>query len=129
MLTELGGDGSRVGIRVINDTGSSVLTILNTDLMYLGNLQAYYGWSGDVFVTVANGNVERLHSLWVEIRFLVPETLEPWGPWILEQAVIRVDAIDRLSGSGMRQHLFFGTSPLNAHVAVATTKYGMTSII
>ncbi len=89
----------------------SVLTLLNTDLMYLGNLHAYYGWSRDVFVSVANGNVERLHSLWVEIRFLVPETFEPWGPWILEQAVIRVDGTDRLSGIGMRQTFVFQNFP------------------
>ena len=94
-------------------------------------MQNYGGWCDDVHVVVANGGVERLHSLWVEIRFVAPEMSLPWGPWILEQAVVRQASfgIERLSGDGMRQHLFFGTPPGNTHVAVATTKYGMSSIV
>lgn len=107
-----GGDGTRLGIFVLNDTGSSTLTILETDLGHLGNIDNYYGWCYDVYVTVGNGTFERLHSLWVEVRFVVSETVVPWGPWIVEQAVVRqvVPGIERLSGAGMRQ-LFFPAPP------------------
>lgn len=70
-----GGDGTRLGIFVLNDTGSSTLTILETDLGHLGNIDNYYGWCYDVYVTVANGTVERLHSLWVEVRFVRTQIL------------------------------------------------------
>lgn len=51
--------------------GGSTLTILETDLGHLGNIDNHYGWCYDVYVTVANGTVELLHSLWVEVRFVV----------------------------------------------------------
>lgn len=80
---------------------------------------------------MANRTVEHLHSLWVEVRFVVSETLVPWGLLIVEQAVARqvVPGIERLSGAGMRQLFFFGASPGNTHVAVGTSKYGMSSIV
>lgn len=84
-----GGDGCRLGITAYNDTGSTSLTIFDTELAYLGDLQQYTGWCVDVNIAVANGAVEQMHSLWVEVRFVIPETLLPWGPWILEQAIIR----------------------------------------
>lgn len=131
LLPNLGGDGTRLGITAYNDTGSTALTIFDIDLEYLGNRGNYGGWCEDVMVVVADGGMERLHSLWVQVRFVVPETFLPWGPWILEQAVIRKagNGVIRLAGSGMRKQLFFGTSPGNTHVAVATTKGGMQSII
>lgn len=64
----LGGDGITHRIVVLNDTGSSTLTICYTDLAQLGNHQMYYGWSPDTHVVTANGATDRLHSLWVEIR-------------------------------------------------------------
>lgn len=93
----------------------TALTIFETDLAYLGNVQNYTG-------CIANGGIERLHSLWVEIRFVGPERLVPWGPghglWNRRWYGKSFSGVDRLSGAGMRQHFFFGTSPGNAHVAV-----------
>lgn len=65
------------------DTGSSTLTIFYTDLAQLANTQMYYGWSPDTYVVNANGATDRLHSLWVEIRFVESASLVPWGPWIV----------------------------------------------
>lgn len=109
-----GGDGTRLGIFVLSDTGSSMLTLLETDLGQLGRIDDYYGWCHTVYVLVANGAVEHLRSLWVEVRFVITETLVPWGPWIVEQAVVRqvVPGIQRLSGAGLRQHFFSAPPPV-----------------
>lgn len=127
LLPIFGGDGTRLGITAYYDTGSTSLTIFDTDLEYLGDVRNYTGCCEDAHVFVADGGMERIHSLWVQISFVVPETLLPWGPWILEQAIIRKagNGVVRLSGSGMRQELYFGISPGNSHVAVATTKGGI----
>lgn len=58
----LGGDGSTHGIVVLNEIGSSTLTIFHTDLAQLGNKQMYYGLSLDACVVNANGATDRLHS-------------------------------------------------------------------
>lgn len=92
----------------------------------------YYGWSPDTYVVDANGATDRLHSLWVEVRFVESASLVPWGLWIVEQALIRqvVPGVERLSGSGMRQDFYFGTSsPGNTHVEVSTSKYGLGSTV
>lgn len=74
----LGGDGTRLGIFVLNDTENSALTIFDTDLTQLGNIDVYYGWCHDIYVVIANGPLERLQSLWVETRFVEPASLVPW---------------------------------------------------
>lgn len=52
-------------------------------------------------------------ALWVEIRLVESASLVPWGPWIVEQAVIRqaVPGVERLSGSGMRQQFISARPP------------------
>ena len=61
-----------------------VVYLFDTDLEYLGDLGNYAGWCEDVDVVVADGRMEQLHSLWVQVRFVLPETFLPWSPWILE---------------------------------------------
>lgn len=75
---KLGGHGMRLGIFVLNDTESSALTIFDTDLTQLGNIDVYYGWYRDIYVVIANGPLERLQSLWVETRFVESTALVPW---------------------------------------------------
>jgi len=45
-----GGDGTVHGIIAMNDTGSDVLTLFNTDLALLGNIHGYMGWRLPAFV-------------------------------------------------------------------------------
>src|SRR5271163_4247257 len=52
-----GGDGTIHGIIAMNDTGSDILTLFDTDLLHLGNIQGYTGWPGPVAVGNANGTV------------------------------------------------------------------------
>lgn len=131
LCPELGGDVTRHGISVLNDTGSDVLTIFNTDLTSLGNHEQYTGWLGFVDICGCNGDVEMLLSLMVEIRLVRPGSLVPWGNWLSEEAILRQPAqgVARLSGSLMRERLFFGTRPGNYQVAVSDTKGGLNAII
>ncbi len=103
----------RHGISVINDTGSNALTLFYTDLVHLGMHQQYNGWLGYNTTVTADGNSQDLSSVMVEIRMVRPGSHEPWGGWIPEVAVIRnaVAGVERLSGAGMRQSLYFGTPP------------------
>lgn len=55
----LGGDGNTHGIVMLNDRGSSTLTIFCTDLAQLGNTQMYCGWTPDTYVVNANGATDR----------------------------------------------------------------------
>ncbi len=131
LCPDLGGDGTRHGIHVVNDTGSDILSIFYADLQQLGNYQHYRGFLADALIGTANGSVERLHSLTVEVQFVASGTYVPWGSWFREQAVLRhlVPGVDRLSGLGMRNVYYFGTPPGNRHVAVSTSKTGLTSIL
>ena len=132
-LPGLGGNGLRYAVEIMNDSGSNILSVFYEDLNQLGVLQLpyYYGWLGNVGITTADGNVEYLQSLLVEIRFLRPATHEPWGPWITESAIVRHIGPEamRLSGRAMRDFMFFGTRAGNHHLAVADTKGGMSAII
>ena len=53
----LGGDGTVHGIIALNDTGSEILTLFNTDLPLLGNMQGYAGWQPTTSVVEASGTV------------------------------------------------------------------------
>jgi len=41
-----GGDGTVSGIIAMNDTGSDILSLFDTDIPHLGNIQGYRGWLG-----------------------------------------------------------------------------------
>lgn len=131
LCPELGGDGTRHGINVLKDTGSDILTIFNTDFMSLGNSEQYTGLLGYVYIGGCDGHVELLLSLLVDIRLVRPGSLVPWGNWLREEAIIRrlTEGVTRLSGSLMRDCLFFGTRPGNNQVAVSLTKGGLNAII
>jgi hypothetical protein len=79
LVPALGGDGSTIGIGVLNDTGSTVLTSFYMDLAALGNNFAYWRWLADVSVLMAALQTEWLKNLLVEIRLVDSVTLEPWG--------------------------------------------------
>jgi hypothetical protein len=89
----------------------------------------YAGWQAPVGVTDANGMVRYFRSILVQV-LLVGNGDIPWrSNWIEEDAIIRQDNVPRLSGTGIRQHLYFGTTPGNHYLAVATTKGGLSSLL
>lgn len=106
-------DETRHDISCLNDTGSDLLTLFYTDLMRMGPYQQYRGYNGFVDLALADGQVETLMRVRVEIRFVRPSTLLLWGDWMQEKAILRMLApeVERLSDALMRDRLFFGTPP------------------
>ena len=113
----------------INDTGSDILTIFYSDLGQL-NMEGYLGWLLLVGMVDANGVCAFFDQIIVEVRMVDGNNMV-WGLWIAERALVRNDDsnIQRLSGSGIRAHLYFGTVPGNNVLSVATTKGSMSSLL
>ncbi|KAI9775756.1 MAG: hypothetical protein M1839_000884 [Geoglossum umbratile] len=99
LIPELGGDGTIHGIIAMNDTGSDILTLFDTDMACLGPSLGYHAWVGAVAITTANGAVDMCLSICVEIQ-LVRDDNSPWSDWIIEQAIVRRASpnVPRLSG-------------------------------
>ena len=112
LIPERGGDGTTCGIIAMNDTGSSVLSLFHSDLPYLGNIQGYNGWVGNVAVAYANGAVNILPMIIVQVK-LVRNDNTLWSEWIQELAVVQpqLPGQMRLSGFYIRQALYMGTAP------------------
>lgn len=58
---------------------------------------------------------------------IVTSAFVPLTPWFEEIAIVKADNPEavRLSGSAMRNHLFFATAPGNANLYVAQKKAGI----
>ena len=125
-----GGDGTVLGIIAMNDTGSDLLTLFTTDLPLLGNSQGYIGWMGPMSVIDASGTTTVFPMIFVQVR-PVRDDNTPWGNWIDEDAIVKQPGLglSRLSGVGIRRHLYIGTAPGNNRLAVATTKGGLYSLL
>ncbi|KFY15433.1 hypothetical protein V492_01986 [Pseudogymnoascus sp. VKM F-4246] len=131
LIPGLGGDGTALGISVLNDTGSDALSIFNSDVLQLGaGIQAYGGQVGMVRIINANGAADTCMCMLVEIQ-LIKDDYSPWGDWIRKRAIIRPNqpGTSSLSGPGMRDVLYFGTAPGNHTIAVSTTKGGLSSLL
>jgi hypothetical protein len=102
LIPDQGGDGTVHGIIAMNDTRSDILSLFNTDMPHLGNLQGYAGFVGNV----------------------------AWSDWIVEEAMVQPlrPGVSRLSGIGIRGALYIGTAPGNHFLAVAATKGGLNSL-
>lgn len=130
LIPEFGGDRTTHGIIAMNDTGSDLLTLFDDDFPFLGNTVGYSGWLGPVRILDANGNVPVFPQIRVQVQ-MVRDDNTPWGDWMEETAIVRVrnPNVSRLSGRGIRAHLYFATAPGNHTVAVATTKGGLMSLL
>jgi hypothetical protein len=114
----------------MNDTGSSIMSLFDTDIQHLGNLQWYTGGVGLVEVRNANGTINDYPQIHVQVQ-LVRNDDSPRSNWINEWAIVTPSSpnVPRLSGIGIRQVLYLGTAPGNHLLAVAATKGGLTSLI
>jgi hypothetical protein len=92
-------------------------------------MHGYGGWLLPARVSTANGEIT-LPNIVVQVR-LVRDDNTAWGNWIDENAIVKQSPLGelRLSGAGIRHHLYFGTAPGNHHLAVAATKGGMASLL
>lgn len=98
----------------MNDTGSDILSLFHSDMHYLGNIQGYVGWAGVVSVSCANGVINNDPMIDVEVQ-LVRDDNTAWSDWFEEAAIVQPDSpgLLRLSGCGIRDVLYLGTSPGN----------------
>lgn len=125
----LGGDPNLAfDVLVMNDTGSNIQSVLPTDLAALHyNPFTYLGNLGAFALATANGLSFRGRIL-IEVQ-IVKADGTPITPWYQEIAVITPQPVIqyRLSGSGMRNHLYFATAPGNTILVVAEKTNGITN--
>jgi len=83
----------------------------------------------ECIISTANG-VITLPNIVVQVQ-LVRDDNTAWGNWIDENAIVKQSPLGqlRLSGAGIRHHLYLGTAPGNHHLAVAATKGGLASLL
>lgn len=125
-----GGEGIAHAISVINDTGSCIMVILDTDLAQLGDTRSFTGWIGFARIVNSSGRAEIFRTLRLQVR-LLNSYQTPWTDWMTEVAIVRPmgPRVPRLSGSLIRDHLYFATSKGNQYVAVSTDKSGIDALI
>ena len=88
LTPEFGGDGTIHGIIAMNDTGSNILTLFDTDLLQLGNVQGYGGWQMPAETYDATGAATLFSTLYVQVQ-LVNDDNMPWSNWIDELALVK----------------------------------------
>ena len=112
----------------MNDTGSSIQTLLSPDLSALGyNQHTYRGHRGIADLETANGVIHRRRIV-VETQIIMADGTAI-TPWFRQNAVAlpQLGIQCRLSGRAMRNHLYFATAPGNANLFVAQKKNGITT--
>ncbi|KAI9768354.1 MAG: hypothetical protein M1840_004962 [Geoglossum simile] len=130
LTPQRGGDGTVHGIIAMNDTGSGLLSLFDTDMQHLGNFWGYAGWHGPIAIQDATGTVTIYPAVLVQVQ-LVRDDNSPWSDWIEEFAIVKpvVPGLPRLSGAGIRGSLYLATAPGNSFLAVSVTKGGLTSLL
>ena len=111
---------------IANDTGFNIQTIFTTDLAALQhNPATYYSLAGTININTANGLVQR-STIDIEMQIIKADGTALTG-WFRERAVITPPggSLYRLSGSEIRNHLYFATTPGNATLYVAAKKNGI----
>ncbi len=128
LMPHRGGDGKVHGIIVMNVTGSDILSLFDSDLQYLKNTPKYTGWRGHIKILCANSTTNVYRKIKVEVQLVRDDNT---SYWFEEVAIVQPDGpgLSRLSGYGIRNALYLGTSPGNHSLAVATTKVGLASLL
>ena len=120
-----------VHAKVLNDTGSSIHSILEDDVAALfpdGYLEGYEGWLPNALIETANGIVTRV-SLMLEVR-LLDGFGQPFTDWISETGLVsREEGASRLSGAAIRDRLYFATAPGNTNLYISTTKVELCRVL
>ncbi|KAJ5907475.1 hypothetical protein N7495_000157 [Penicillium taxi] len=116
--------------RISNDTGSNGQGLFRSDLDAL-NLDplTYLGLIFDRRVETAGGVLNRL-SIIIEMQIVSSEG-DTLTPWFQEEAIVWEDyeSLQRLSGSAMREYLYFATAPGNQKLYMAKKKGGLMSLL
>lgn len=88
-ILKKGGDETLIGIDLVNDTGSNIMTSFDSDsqyqwVIYMTTKNEKHIWN----VMTASEDQEQFATIWIEVR-LVGEDFIPWSEWIVERAIIR----------------------------------------
>jgi hypothetical protein len=113
----------------MNDTGSNLQTVFPTDLAALRYNQFTYRGCLGVFPTSTASGVVYQERVVIEMQIIKADGTT-MTPWFRETAVVtplQPGINYRLSGSAMRNHLYFATAPGNVNLFVAEKKSGITT--
>ncbi|KAI9828196.1 MAG: hypothetical protein M1826_006124 [Phylliscum demangeonii] len=125
--TNMGGDGRFVEYSVLNDTGSTILSIYGPELQYLlSTVYAAYNGFGRTNVSTADGTTHEHITALVQVKIMLND-IDEFSDWIDDMAMVCPADKLRLSGLGIRSALYFGTAPGNHHLYVSETKNGLVS--
>lgn len=120
-----------IGIRVLYDTGSSILTLFQADLVRLGigDIVNYTGFSGRVPVQIASGEVIQYNLILIQIKLVDPETQQE-STWMNEKAIVKsiVPGLPRLSGTAVKK-MYLATAPGFQKLAVSSNRREILDII
>ncbi|QSS54662.1 hypothetical protein I7I53_02293 [Histoplasma capsulatum var. duboisii H88] len=107
---------------MLNDTGSDALTVFDSDILALAIPPTYGRFGPIITVATAGGTVWRQRII-IEIQLIDLEG-NAVSDWISEYGIITpaTSGVARLSGTEMRQSLYFATAPGNQHLFVAEKK-------
>ncbi|KAF3898664.1 hypothetical protein GTR04_0045 [Trichophyton interdigitale] len=113
-----------LNITMLNDTGSSLLTVFDTDLVALGIPSTYGGYGPQIPISTAAGVLRQ--NIAVEMQ-LLDSYGDPMSDWFFENSVVvpLAQGVTRLSGNGIRELFYFATAPGNTHLYVAKKKNGI----
>ena len=70
LMPQRGGDGTVHGIIAMSNTGSDRLTIFDTDMPHVGNIQPYTGWRGQTAIRNANGTTDVYPEVLVQVQLV-----------------------------------------------------------
>jgi hypothetical protein len=122
-----GGHWPPVVVRALNDTGSDIMTLFYQEAINLG-------WQPDIFATQIQINSADGLTLQESIYVLAQVcdyNGSPLTEWFPEQVVLRnfTGAEVRLSGSNVRNQLYFGTAPRLRNLYAAQNKTQLSRIL
>lgn len=126
-----GAIGGEIRRQIVNDTGSNMMSLFDSDLIAMGIQRVnsgpnpYLAWGIPMPILTANGIVNR-DSLTIQIQLQKQDTTAA-SEWIREGAVVVPQQGNRLSGGEIRNNFYFATAPGNQHLFVAEKKNGIIS--
>lgn len=123
----LGGNNHAINCMVLNDTGSSLQTVHPEDLDAMGIGPSYMGFGPVEVLDTGNGEMLRW-SIYLQVRLQYRDGRD-FAKWIPECGIITPGVNARLSGTGIREELYFAIAPGNRDLYVADTKHGLMSML
>ena|SRR5271168_4011006 len=123
-----GGNGRYLGVRALNDTGSSIMTLYYHEATQLGWQPALFPAQLDQISSPDGVSLREVIHVFARV---CDYNGYPLTDWFVEKVVLRTftGAETRLSGSTVRNHLYFGTAPRLQNLYVARNKTQLSRIL